>query len=109
MELSSVEALADGALSFLALSWPDEGRTSHLQEAVAIPVLKRQEGVILCIPCGFLALSVLDAGAEADALATVGHSRQVKVPFGVADEQGTEQAVWTWRRRFCLWILGVGC
>ena len=93
MELSSVEALADGALTFLALSWPDEGRTSNLLEAIAIPVLKRQEGLILCIPCGFLALSVLDGGADADAMATVGHSRQVKVPFGMADEQGTEQPV----------------
>ncbi|CAE7745584.1 unnamed protein product, partial [Symbiodinium necroappetens] len=46
-----------------------------LPAAIAIPVLKRQEG------------------AEADALATVGHSRQVKVPFGMADEQGTEQPV----------------
>ena len=59
MDLSSVEVLAEGDLSFLALSWPDESRTAPAEEAIAVPLMRRTapEGLLLCIPCGFIALS----------------------------------------------------
>ena len=73
MDLSSVEVLAEGDLSFLALSWPDESR-----------------GLLLCIPCGFIALSALGEGENADAGALIGSSIQVRLPFAASDEQGVE-------------------
>ena len=70
MDLSLVEVLAEGDLSFLALSSPDESR-----------------GLLLCIPCGFIALSALDEGENTD---LIGSSIQVRLPFAVSDEQGVE-------------------
>ncbi|CAE7712005.1 unnamed protein product [Symbiodinium sp. CCMP2456] len=90
MSLSELEVLSDGAVNVLALSWPDDGRTAPLPESLAIPVLKRQEGVLLCIPCGFLSLSLLDQGDQAEAVSLVGPSHLTRVPFGVTDEQGLE-------------------
>ena len=53
-ELRSDEVLSEGFLRFLALTWPEEeGRTAPVAEALAVPVLKRQEGLLLCIPAGF--------------------------------------------------------
>ena len=91
-ELRSDEVLSEGFLRFLALTWPEEeGRTAPVAEALAVPVLKRQEGLLLCIPCGFLSLELLDGGAIADATALVGPSTRVTLPLGTSDEQGAKQ------------------
>ena len=90
-DLAGFEVLSEGSLRFLALSWAEAGRTAPVAEALAIPVLKRQEGVLLCIPCGFLSLAVLDEGAAAEADALVGLSTQITLPLGTSDEQGVEQ------------------
>ncbi|CAE7635021.1 unnamed protein product, partial [Symbiodinium necroappetens] len=90
-DLATFVTLADGQLRFLALSWPEEGRTVPVPEAVCVPVMKRQEGLLLCIPCGFLSLATLDEGENADAHSLVGPSHQCTVPFAVSDEQGVEQ------------------
>ena len=90
-DLTTFVTLAEGQLRFLALSWPEEGRTAPVPEAVCVPVMKRQEGLLLCIPCGFLSLATLDEGENADAHSLVGPSHQCTVPFAVSDEQGVEQ------------------
>ena len=90
MDLSSLEVLNDGSVNVLALSWPDEGRTAPSSEALALPILKRQEGLLLCIPCGFLSLSLLDQGELAEAGSLIGPSHLMRVPFGQTDEQGLE-------------------
>ena len=90
MEFANIEFLADGAPSSLALTWEQEERTAPLAEAPAIPVMKRQGGLLLAIPSGFLALSALEGGEESDPHALVGPYQQLRVPFGVLDEQGLE-------------------
>ena len=90
MDLTSLEVLNDGSVNVLALSWPDEGRTAPSTEALALPILKRQEGLLLCIPCGFLSLSLLDQGELAEAGSLIGPSHLTRVPFGLTDEQGLE-------------------
>ncbi|CAE7264088.1 unnamed protein product [Symbiodinium sp. CCMP2592] len=89
-DLASLEVLSEGALKFLALAWPEGERTAPVSEALAIPVLKSGSSVLLCIPCGFLSLSALDAGQTAEDDALLGPSRQVTLPFGNTDEQGLE-------------------
>ena len=102
-ELASFEVLSDGALRFMALSWPDSGRTAPVPEALVIPVLKRPEGLLLCVPCGFLSLATLDVGETADAASLVGPSHQCTLPFGTSDEQGAEQPLeWTLGPTCCL-------
>ncbi|CAE7469278.1 unnamed protein product [Symbiodinium natans] len=95
-DFDALEVLSDGHLRFLALSWPEDGRTAPVPEALAIPVLKRRNeggGILLCIPCGFLSLVALDAGNTAEPLALLGPSFQVTLPLGVSDEQGLEQPI----------------
>ncbi|CAE7310474.1 unnamed protein product, partial [Symbiodinium necroappetens] len=91
--LSSIEVLAEGHQKFMALTWPEEGRTAPVPEALAIPVMRRQEGLLFCIPCGFLSLATLDEGEGAEAQALMGPSHQCTLAFGSVDEQGVEQAL----------------
>ena len=91
--LSSIEVLAEGHQKFMALTWPEEGRTAPVPEALVIPVMRRQEGLLLCIPCGFLSLATLDEGEGAEAQALMGPSHQCTLAFGSLDEQGVEQAL----------------
>ncbi|CAE7527751.1 unnamed protein product [Symbiodinium sp. CCMP2592] len=85
-----MEVLTEGHSKLLALTWPESGRTAPVAEALCVPIMKRREGVMLCIPCGFLSLAALDEGDGAEALSLMGPSFQCTVPFGTLDEQGAE-------------------
>ena len=64
MDATLLPSLAEGQLNLHLLRWTGEGKSSLLEAAYAVPVLSRSEGVILAIPPGFLAPTLLALGPQ---------------------------------------------
>lgn len=65
---------------------PDSGET------MAIPVMKRREGVMVAIPVGFFPTQVLEEGNAAVHTDMLGPSTQISLPAVIEEEDGSETA-----------------
>ena len=61
-------------------------------QTMAIPVMKRRDGIMVAVPTGFFPSQVLEEGNRAIATDMIGPSIQVSLPAVVEEEDGSETA-----------------
>lgn len=91
LSLEVIKSLDLGGLYLYVLELPfEEAGLSNFKHAVAIPVLRRKNGLLLALPVDFFPSPVLEAGAIADGEEMIGPSKMISVPAMVEEADGTE-------------------